>query len=394
MSLDQPPVLPQELVDNIIDHLYSDTLTLRACALTSRRWLHTARYHIFHRISIRIDVDLTRLLHLLQNSPHIPPYIHILSLIGRQNNRIQNYLLLQQLLPNIDELILQCFELFDTCDEFLDLFYNHFTGIKSLQLLGCTLGNANYLVDLLSAKPNLESILLRYNTVHYLPDPSNPVKRRALPQLKSISTDSLFTRDPTIEKTLIHGSFPCLHTLDLEPVKVLNLNDFESVTALLKKVSPTLVNLSIPLRIATIQDTMFEQIQRLNTFSNIPQLRSLYLYNLKLDKESTSGLLPLILSQLQPSSLNIQYILVECACDIDVETIEDFNHVQWTQIDEMFHHPHFGSLKVVMFQIRTRSGPPDSGVRAFGNDFRDHLPYLKNRGVLRVVLKRGQIRHW
>ncbi|KDQ58643.1 hypothetical protein JAAARDRAFT_675242 [Jaapia argillacea MUCL 33604] len=143
-----------------------------------------------------------------------------------------------------------------------------------------------------------------------------------------------------------------------------------------------------------IQDTMFgiiaEQIQRLNTFSNILHLRSLHLHNLELDKESTSGLLPLILSQLQPSSLNIQEILVECACDIDVATFADFHHVQWDQIDQMFSDPHFGSVKRVTFEIRTHNGPSD--VDAFLGDFRAQLPYLENRTVLNVVLMPRVIR--
>ncbi|KDQ58640.1 hypothetical protein JAAARDRAFT_128336, partial [Jaapia argillacea MUCL 33604] len=152
---------PQELVDNIIDHLHGDIIMLRACALTSRHWLPTARYHIFHRISIWTDIDLARFLHLLHTAPHTAPYISILSLGECPDTWAQHLLLLQQLLPNVNELIVNNLDFFDTCDEMLDFFYNHFPWIKSLQLFGSFVGNAKDFVDLLHAKPNLESILLR-----------------------------------------------------------------------------------------------------------------------------------------------------------------------------------------------------------------------------------------
>ncbi|CAA7266291.1 unnamed protein product [Cyclocybe aegerita] len=44
--------LPQELFDNIIDHLHDDYASLRTCALVSSAWLHRVRTHIFNRITL------------------------------------------------------------------------------------------------------------------------------------------------------------------------------------------------------------------------------------------------------------------------------------------------------------------------------------------------------
>ncbi|KAJ3554126.1 hypothetical protein NM688_g3266 [Phlebia brevispora] len=43
--------LPQELIDEIIDHLHNDTSSLRACALTSRNWAPRTQRHL-HRILV------------------------------------------------------------------------------------------------------------------------------------------------------------------------------------------------------------------------------------------------------------------------------------------------------------------------------------------------------
>ncbi|KAF7795349.1 hypothetical protein EIP86_006506 [Pleurotus ostreatoroseus] len=53
--LTDPPTLPQELVDTIIDLLAAadDRTALGACALTSRRWTHRARTHLHHTLTLR-----------------------------------------------------------------------------------------------------------------------------------------------------------------------------------------------------------------------------------------------------------------------------------------------------------------------------------------------------
>lgn len=44
------PRLPQELCDYVLDHLWDDHRALAACSLTSRKWLHTTRQHMFHTL--------------------------------------------------------------------------------------------------------------------------------------------------------------------------------------------------------------------------------------------------------------------------------------------------------------------------------------------------------
>ena len=41
------PKLPQELVDEILDHLAEDTRTLRSCSLVAKSWISPSRRHLF-----------------------------------------------------------------------------------------------------------------------------------------------------------------------------------------------------------------------------------------------------------------------------------------------------------------------------------------------------------
>jgi hypothetical protein len=44
--------IPQEIIDQVIDHLYNDRETLRTCALVCRSWVPSSRYHLFGNVDI------------------------------------------------------------------------------------------------------------------------------------------------------------------------------------------------------------------------------------------------------------------------------------------------------------------------------------------------------
>ncbi|TFY62505.1 hypothetical protein EVJ58_g3818 [Rhodofomes roseus] len=66
-----PKLLP-ELFDQVIDHLHDDIPALTRCALVSREWTSTARYHRFNtlKVNLRYD-DYTKLGEVLSASPEI-----------------------------------------------------------------------------------------------------------------------------------------------------------------------------------------------------------------------------------------------------------------------------------------------------------------------------------
>ncbi|ESK88748.1 hypothetical protein Moror_1265 [Moniliophthora roreri MCA 2997] len=91
--------LPQELVDQIIDHLHNDVQSLRSCSTVCRAWLPSSRLHLFSKI--RLDIPerqfaeynvhadrgtphkaCQRLYGLLLKDPSIIPHIHDLVLVS------------------------------------------------------------------------------------------------------------------------------------------------------------------------------------------------------------------------------------------------------------------------------------------------------------------------
>ncbi|KAG6888300.1 hypothetical protein C0995_009299 [Termitomyces sp. Mi166 len=91
----QLPNLPQELVDQIIEHLHGDPPTLKCCALVCRAWLSPSRSQIFHRITLeprepsklfglfawRRKSALRSLVDTMKASPDIAPYIQEVEIV-------------------------------------------------------------------------------------------------------------------------------------------------------------------------------------------------------------------------------------------------------------------------------------------------------------------------
>ncbi|PBK65295.1 hypothetical protein ARMSODRAFT_441023 [Armillaria solidipes] len=84
------PIIPQELIDIIIDYLYNDTHSLRACALVSSSWSGRSQQHLFSRITLagrpwpdkpksRSAAEL--FLRLIESAPHIPSFVRHLEII-------------------------------------------------------------------------------------------------------------------------------------------------------------------------------------------------------------------------------------------------------------------------------------------------------------------------
>lgn len=84
-----PPLLAQELLDAIIDHLHDDLPSLKSCSRVSRAFLPSCRSHIFseitlepHRMDKPSDPHLCRKFNLiLDQSPDIATYVRELFII-------------------------------------------------------------------------------------------------------------------------------------------------------------------------------------------------------------------------------------------------------------------------------------------------------------------------
>lgn len=76
------PRLPVELIDHTVDFLHDDIETLWSCTSISRTFLRSARYHLFHTLTIadELQQDGTRgyatFLRFLVHAPEVCAYIH------------------------------------------------------------------------------------------------------------------------------------------------------------------------------------------------------------------------------------------------------------------------------------------------------------------------------
>ena len=77
--------LPPELVDMVIDHLYTDKTTLAACTLVRRDWLAASRLHLFNDVIVfheRTERPFGRFTDFLREKPAIGSLIKILCING------------------------------------------------------------------------------------------------------------------------------------------------------------------------------------------------------------------------------------------------------------------------------------------------------------------------
>ncbi|KAL6300225.1 hypothetical protein BKA93DRAFT_867912 [Sparassis latifolia] len=75
------PRLPQELIDQVIDHLWDDRASLEACSTSCHAWLSSSRTHLFHTIELSTEHQCYHLNLLLEASPNIAGYVKKLALL-------------------------------------------------------------------------------------------------------------------------------------------------------------------------------------------------------------------------------------------------------------------------------------------------------------------------
>ncbi|PBK65296.1 hypothetical protein ARMSODRAFT_440713 [Armillaria solidipes] len=106
------PIIPQELIDIIIDYLYNDTRSLRACALVASSWSGRSQQNLFLRIALagkpwpdkrksRTSAEL--FLRLIESAPHIPSFVRHLEII--EGDAFRSYRWLARSMPILDRIL-------------------------------------------------------------------------------------------------------------------------------------------------------------------------------------------------------------------------------------------------------------------------------------------------
>jgi hypothetical protein len=74
-------VLPQELVEAIIDEWKDSDVELRACALVCRAWTPRSQEHLFRSVTLASEKDIAVLDDLFLGSPHLSAHVKLLSAV-------------------------------------------------------------------------------------------------------------------------------------------------------------------------------------------------------------------------------------------------------------------------------------------------------------------------
>ena len=78
-------MLPQEIIDLIIDKLQTSTPTLNSCSLVSRRWTARSQKHLFARVVIRSDSLLRWCRNITPGPTGVSSYTTYLALVASAN---------------------------------------------------------------------------------------------------------------------------------------------------------------------------------------------------------------------------------------------------------------------------------------------------------------------
>ncbi|KAH9835317.1 uncharacterized protein C8Q71DRAFT_113496 [Rhodofomes roseus] len=174
------PQLPPELWEQVIDHLWNDTPTLRECSLTCRVFFTSSRYHLFYRIELCSQLACLCFRDALDSSSaagtDIALYVKIINIVGLPLCRLGdqydsgNALLLHDIitrLPNVSELQLDNVDLdvhlpmdyLETGEE-LQSFSHLFPlpDLKSLRLSSVMVHSIHDITRLIAAFPRLSTL--------------------------------------------------------------------------------------------------------------------------------------------------------------------------------------------------------------------------------------------
>ncbi|KAF8523982.1 hypothetical protein JB92DRAFT_3140624 [Gautieria morchelliformis] len=161
-------LLPGELIDQVIDHLHDDSPSLRACCITCRAWVPSARFHIFHNIVLS-EKHADALAVILETSPHIFPLFRSLTLKGNPEHMYEGLDYLDAVIPTIapkltklKTLRVQRVSLAQQHPKVLSALVHNFATIQDLCIESVSFKTFRDLAALIAAHPFLECLDLTF----------------------------------------------------------------------------------------------------------------------------------------------------------------------------------------------------------------------------------------
>jgi len=263
-SMGTPPTilsLPQNVIDNIIDHLHDRPMCLQTCSLVAKSWRVRSQSHLFRRVRWTIETVLGWCKHISPRSDG--PAAHVTGLVvaalleRKRLGPIKNYF---TSFRNVTSLTLQDLDFDDPLfnPNTVPVYFGHLKpGLTSLTLIHAS-GSCGRLLSFASFFPHLEHITISCPDDLVPPDPTIDLEYRPL-------RGTLFLRGHLFHHTdliklISRAPAPQCHTVRLEHWGNMRVEDFDCI---LKSCSKSLEILhvsackgrhSIPFRYCSDQD--------------------------------------------------------------------------------------------------------------------------------------------
>ncbi|KAH9924359.1 hypothetical protein B0H21DRAFT_764787 [Amylocystis lapponica] len=378
-----PREFPQEMCDRIVDHLWNDRTALRACSLTCRSWLPTARLHLFH--TVRVDPNQSGNPYItetpLPRLTNIAPYVRNLTLYRKETSSAAPPTAFPSWLKkfkNVEHLIVQHNGRTWMTEVYRRGLISSFPRVKTLHLHCVHFDDCEDLWETLQGFPRLST--LHVDGVHAAYSPFKPPASDA----PSIDIQNLCLRHVNLDMFVAWLTKPPFE-LHLRKIELGSRNEVgkkQVVLSMLEQSTDTLEVLTIaPSTMATLV-----KLKKWHPFLHKTSLRALCLTGMVLSgypgfKQTDASAILDILAHV--NSTRLEQVVFAF-------TVEDLDHVSqlnWKQIDERLASLAAGEPRRGLSVIINVTRKPDSFKNVFKFTRTDMKLHIK--GLLLKARKAG-----
>ncbi|EPT02158.1 hypothetical protein FOMPIDRAFT_88818 [Fomitopsis schrenkii] len=226
--------IPQELCDEIIDHVWDDMPTLLACATTCRSWVWRSQKNIFRVVSVNNATRFGRFTRLAKSKKRLASYVRVLTLAKARRYKTKmdrEWPELLSQLPHIEELTigrwLDLFPMDSAVRRGLPRYLKH---VRVLRIADSFVGSGVDFARLLAACPKMRRLEL--DNARMWPAPSgdhdDAPKLSGIPELlDTLALSPNHTSGPMLRFLISSPLATSLRKLELELVTPLVFRDCE-----------------------------------------------------------------------------------------------------------------------------------------------------------------------
>ncbi|KZT70018.1 hypothetical protein DAEQUDRAFT_756661 [Daedalea quercina L-15889] len=156
--------IPQELCDEVVDYLWDDIHTLKACAMTCRSWVWRSQKHLFRDVAVNNATRFERFMRLLKSNNRIALYVRVLTIAKARRGKTKldkRWHELLQRLPHVEQLTIgrwvDLFPMEDTVQQNLPVY---FARVRVLCIVNSFVGSSEDFARVLTACPAMRTLYL------------------------------------------------------------------------------------------------------------------------------------------------------------------------------------------------------------------------------------------